>query len=193
MAQPKTAVRRAGGVEYTLTRRRVRNINLRVRADGSVAASAASWVPASAVDAFVAARADWVCRARQRVAARSEAEAAAPLPGKAEALAHMWALCEAYYPLFASTCPGGRMPKVAVRNMHTRWGSCSLRTGTLAFSLRLCTMPAAAQEYVVVHEFCHFAHPDHSPAFWAAVGRVLPDYRARRAMLRTPPPGPGID
>ena len=193
MAQPKTAVRRAGGVEYTLTRRRVRNINLRVRADGSVAASAASWVPASAVDAFVAARADWVCRARQRVAARSEAEAAVPLPGKAEALAHMRALCEAYYPVFASTCPGGRMPKVAVRDMHTRWGSCSLRTGTLAFSLRLCTMPAAAQEYVVVHEFCHFAHPDHSPAFWAAVGRVLPDYRARRAMLRTPPPGPGID
>ena len=60
MPPAKTAVRRAGGVEYTLTRRRVRNINLRVRADGSVAASAAPWVPASAVDAFVASRSDWV-------------------------------------------------------------------------------------------------------------------------------------
>ncbi|MBE5038378.1 M48 family metallopeptidase [Subdoligranulum sp. DSM 109015] len=29
------------------------------------------------------------------------------------------------------------------------------------------------------------AHPDHSPAFWAKVARLLPDYAARRAMLRT--------
>ena len=47
--------RTAGGITYTLTRRRVRNINLRVRADGSVAASASVRVPVSYVDAFVAA------------------------------------------------------------------------------------------------------------------------------------------
>lgn len=193
MAREKSILRSAGGVEYTLTRRRVRNINLRVRADGSVAASAAAWVPVSAVDAFVASRADWVRQARQRAAVRTRAEEETPLPSKAEALARMQAWCEAYYPVFAATCPGGRMPRVTVRDMHTRWGSCSLRTGTLAFSLRLCTMPDTAQEYVVVHEFCHFAHPDHSPAFWAAVGRVLPDYKARRALLRTPVPGRGIE
>ena len=85
----------------------------------------------------------------------------------------MQALCAAYYPLFAASCPGGRMPRIAVRDMNTRWGSCSLRTGTLAFARRLCAMPPPAQEYVVVHEFCHFAHPDHSPAFWAAVAAVL--------------------
>ena len=43
---------------------------------------------------------------------------------------------------------------------------------------------AAAQEYVVVHEFCHFAHPNHSPTFWAAVARVMPDYKARQALLK---------
>ena len=54
----------------------------------------------------------------------------------------------------------------------------------LAFARRLCTMPLPAQEYVVVHEFCHFAHPDHSPAFWAAVAEVLPDYKQRERMLK---------
>ena len=103
---------------------------------------------------------------------------------KAEALAHMQTLCRAYYPQFAAVCPGGQMPKIAVRDMHTRWGSCSLRTGTLAFAQRLCVMPPAAQEYVVVHEFCHFAHPNHSPAFWAAVEKVLPDYRQREKLLK---------
>ena len=131
--------RTAGGITYTLTRRRVRNINLRVRADGSVAASASPRVPAAYVDAFVTARADWVRTAQARAAARREREAAeAPaLPPKAEALAYMQALCRAYYPQFAATCPGGAMPKIAVRDMNTRWGSCSLRTGTLAFARRL--------------------------------------------------------
>ena len=66
----------AAGVTYTLTRRRVRNINLRVRADGSVAASAAPRVPVMVVDAFVASRADWVRSAQARAAARREREAA---------------------------------------------------------------------------------------------------------------------
>lgn len=186
MAKANAQTRTAGGVVYTLVRRRVRNINLRVRADGSVAASASRWVPAAAVDAFVAARAAWVRQAQIRAAARRDADAAAEaaLPGPEEALRQMTALCAAWYPAFAAACPGGRMPKVAVRDMKTRWGSCSLRTGTLAFARRLCAMPPAAQEYVVVHEFCHFAHPDHSPAFWAEVARHLPDYAARRALLR---------
>lgn len=183
---PKTETRRAGGIDYTLTRRRVRNINLRVRADGSVAASAAPRVPAAVVDAFVASRAGWVENARAKAAAhaRWDAAADAALPDKKQALAQMTALCRVYYPQFASTCPGGAFPRIAVRDMRTRWGSCSLKTGTLAFSRRLCVAPRAAQEYVVVHEFCHFAHPDHSPAFWAAVEAVLPDYRQRRKLLR---------
>lgn len=185
MAAQKVQQRTAAGIAYTLTRRRVRNINLCVRADGSVAASASARVPAAYVDAFVTARADWVRAAQARAAAQQEREAAEPaLPVKAEALAHMQALCRAYYPQFAATCPGGVMPKIAVRDMTTRWGSCSLRTGTLAFARRLCVMPLAAQEYVVVHEFCHFAHPNHSARFWAAVEAVMPDYREREKLLK---------
>ena len=186
MAAEKVQERCAGGVCYTLTRRRVRNINLRVRADGSVAASASARVPISYVDAFVAARADWVRAAQAKAAARREREAAEQpaLPTKQAALAHMQALCRAYYPQFAAICPGGHMPKIAVRDMNTRWGSCSLRTGTLAFARRLCVMPMPAQEYVVVHEFCHFAHPNHGPTFWAAVERVMPDYKQREKLLK---------
>lgn len=176
----------AGGVAYTLARRRVRNINLRVRADGTVAASASRRVPASAVDAFVAQRAGWVRAAQARASARRQADAAldSRLPDPPQALAQITALCERYYPLFRQDCPGGKMPRIVIREMRTRWGSCSLRTGTLAFSRRLLGTPVAAQEYVVVHEFCHFAHPDHSPAFWAAVAAVLPDYAARKRLLR---------
>ena len=100
MANSTTRV--AGDIAYTLTRRRVKNINLRVRADGSVAASASRWVPAAAVDAFVVSRAGWVRDAQRRAAARRAAEDAAPLPDKAQALAQMTALCRRYFPLFAA-------------------------------------------------------------------------------------------
>ena len=186
MALPRQQTRTVAGVTYTLTRRRVRNINLRVRADGSVAASAAPRVSVMKVDAFVASKADWVRSAQARVAARREQEAAQQpeLPTRAEALAHIPVPCRAYYPQFAAICPGGHMPKIAVRDMTTRWGSCSLKTGTLAFARRLCVAPLSAQEYVVVHEFCHFAHPNHGPGFWAAVAAVMPDYKARERLLK---------
>ena len=176
----------SAGIAYTLTRRRVRNINLRVRADGSVAASAPTRLAVKWVDAFVASRADWVRAAQARAARRAAAEQQQndALPSKEDALAQITALCRAYYPQFVDVCPRGQMPKIAVRDMRTRWGSCSLKTGTLAFARRLCAMPLPAQEYVVVHEFCHFAHPDHSPAFWAAVAEVLPDYKQRERMLK---------
>ena len=88
MALPRQQTRTVAGVTYTLTRRRVRNINLRVRADGSVAASAAPRVSVMKVDAFVASKADWVRSAQAHVAARREQEAAQQpeLPTRAEAL-----------------------------------------------------------------------------------------------------------
>ena len=170
-------------MKYTIHRKSIKNIHLRVRGDGSVHVSAPWGVSRAAVEAFVASNAVWIAGAQ----ARAQAFEAVPLPTPEEALAHMTALCRRYYPQFRADCPGGAFPKVKVCDMTTRWGSCSLRTGTLAFSLRLCTMPLAAQEYVVVHEFCHFAHPDHSPAFWAEVARHLPDYAARRALLKGGP------
>ena len=62
--------RAAGGVRYEFKRKRVKNINLRVRADGSVAVSAPLGAPLAQVDAFVAGRARWIEAARVRALAR---------------------------------------------------------------------------------------------------------------------------
>lgn len=89
---PQSQQRSAGGVAFTLTRRRVKNLNLRVRPDGSVAVSAPMRTPLREVDAFVAAHAGWVADAQRRMAARRAAEAGLPVPDRAEALAGMQAL-----------------------------------------------------------------------------------------------------
>jgi len=72
---------------------------------------------------------------------------------------------------------------VRIKALRSRWGSCSSR-GNLNFNWLLVLAPIEIVDYVVVHELCHFVHPDHSSRFWKLVESVLPDFRERRKWLR---------
>ena len=174
--------RAAGGVRYEFKRKRVKNINLRVRADGSVAVSAPLGAPLAQVDAFVAGRARWIEAARVRALARGEEEQRPCSVSREDALALFTQVSDAVFPLFAQMLNGQR-PVLKVRQMKTRWGVCVPAKRQITFSLRLAEKPRAAVEYVVLHEYAHFVRADHSPAFWAVVARYMPDYKARRRLL----------
>lgn len=174
--------RAAGGVRYEFKRKRVKNINLRVRADGSVAVSAPLGAPLAQVDAFVAGRARWIEAARVRALARGEEEQRPCSVSREDALALFTQVSDAVFPVFAQVLNGQR-PVLKVRQMKTRWGVCVPAKRQITFSLRLAEKPRAAVEYVVLHEYAHFVRADHSPAFWAVVARYMPDYKARRRLL----------
>lgn len=72
---------------------------------------------------------------------------------------------------------------VLIREPRKRWASCDAR-GNLRFNWRLIQAPRRLVDYVVVHELAHLVHPGHGRDFWALVGRVMPDYEARREELR---------
>ena len=55
------------GLLVELTRKRVKNINLRIRRDGTIAVSAAPRVPITSIEEFVRSRHDWIEEARGRV------------------------------------------------------------------------------------------------------------------------------
>ncbi|MHB8094914.1 MAG: M48 family metallopeptidase [Candidatus Aminicenantales bacterium] len=78
----------------------------------------------------------------------------------------------------------GVLPKgILVREQARRWGSCS-GSGILRFNWKLVMAPLRILDYVVVHEICHLKVRNHSKAFWEEVGRIVPDYKDRRAWLR---------
>lgn len=171
-----------GGIAYRLTRKKVKNYNLHLDKRGTPQVSAPPRAPLAAVDQFVDDHALWLEKARKRVAERAAREAQ-PLPDKAQALAAFTAMSDQVFPAFENVL-GGEKPVIKVRDMTSRWGVCHLTKKQLTFALRLYQMPPAAQIYVVVHEYCHFLVPNHSPEFWAQVARILPDWKARRDLLR---------
>ena len=72
---------------------------------------------------------------------------------------------------------------VRVKDLKSRWGSCTM-AGDIHFTWHIIMAPMRIVDYVVVHELCHRAHHNHSPAFWRLLGRILPDYRAHKEWLR---------
>jgi hypothetical protein len=76
-------------------------------------------------------------------------------------------------------------PTVLVREQQRRWGSCN-QAGEVRLNWRIIQAPLSLVDYVIAHELVHVVRHDdgHGPAFWALLGRVMPDYDARRDRLR---------
>jgi predicted metal-dependent hydrolase len=73
---------------------------------------------------------------------------------------------------------------VGIREMSSRWGSCTAKTRRIRLNAALEYCPRECLEYVVVHELAHLRESNHSPRFWAIVADALPDYKVRQSKLR---------
>ena len=78
---------------------------------------------------------------------------------------------------------GLKYNRLTITSAKTRFGSCSQR-GNICFSYRLMLYPEPAREYVVVHELAHLIEMNHSSRFYTIVASVLPDYKARKMLLK---------
>ncbi|PUB16407.1 M48 family metallopeptidase [Yoonia sediminilitoris] len=78
---------------------------------------------------------------------------------------------------------GQTYSRLSLRDTRSRWGSCSSQ-GVLMYSWRLIMAPPEVLQYVAAHEVAHLREMNHSPAFWAVVGDLFPDYDSPRKWLR---------
>ena len=77
---------------------------------------------------------------------------------------------------------GRSYSSLALRDTRSRWGSCS-PGGRLMYSWRLIMAPPAVLDYVAAHEVAHLVELNHSPAYWAVVSRICPDWQGHRSWL----------
>lgn len=74
-------------------------------------------------------------------------------------------------------------PKLRLRAMRSRWGSCS-RRADITLNLELIKYPPALIDYVITHELCHLREFNHGPRFYALMERFMPDWPLRKEELK---------
>ena len=166
-------------------RKRIKNINVRVRRDGSLYASMPYWVSYAEAEKFMLSKASFFLKALDEVAKRSSEEDDWKNIDK-ESVENLkkliLELIDLHMPFFAAR--GVSSPsKIVVGNYRSFWGECMNKRVILKFSTRLAGKDRELVEYVVVHELSHFLVPNHSEAFWNVVGSVIPDYKVKRKIL----------
>ena len=170
-------------IDYTLIRSGRKTLALEITRTAEVLVRAPLRCSQREIDRFVDSHKDWITKKQALQRHRMELEkqrmvtpeeereyrrrAKEYIPGRV-----------AHYAALMGVTPTG----VKITSARTRFGSCSGKN-SLCFSWRLMQYPAAAVDYVVVHELAHIRHHNHSRDFWAFVEQSMPDYRDRQQLL----------
>ncbi len=167
-------------IEYNFQHKNVKNINVRIKRDKSVYVSANKNVPYEIVEKFLEAKADFIIKSLCKF------ESVTHKPSnmyftETQIRDVVNSLCEKAYPYFEKR--GVRYPEIKFRKMTSQWGNCRKEKGILTFNTYLMFAPLECVEYVVLHEFTHFLHPDHSKNFYEELSKVCPDWKIYRKKL----------
>ena len=177
-------------INYILERKQVKNINLRVRPDGSVKASASPRVDESQIDDFVLSKAEFILKALERFKSEEtterqfQEELVKAKSGQESLLADPAIFTEILDEVYPAFIPYGiARPKLRIRTMKSCWGSCLVNKGIITLNRKLLMKHRECIEYVVVHELCHFIHPNHSKEFYKFMEQFMPDWKERKGRL----------
>lgn len=173
------------GIEFWLERKRVKNINIRIKPpDGRIEVSAPLHCGLSKVKEFVASKSEWIQRASESVAESPSSRAEQATEAEIREWRKLVEACTVVLLEQWEPIVGVHASRLAFRNMKSRWGSCQPSTGRVCINTRLALYPPECLEYVVVHELCHMIVRGHGPEFHALMDNFMPDWRTRRAKLR---------
>ena len=170
---------------WVIEKKRIKNVNLRVQPDGRIEVSVPYATPDEHVEDVVREKHDWLLKAQKRTENTPMARAMSATPSEVRE----WRkVVEAFVPVLIEQWEpilGVKAGQLAYRKMKSRWGSCQPSTGRICINVVLALYPPECLEYVVVHELVHLLVPGHGPEFHAIMDRAMPDWKKRRAKLRS--------
>ena len=162
--------------------RRARRISLTVRASRGVRVALPARVSFDEARRIAFGKRIWIRRARARV--EKARERCCEAVDAAESLDRRAARALLAGRLDALAREHGFTPgRLSVRGQATLWGSAT-RSGRIQLNARLAVLPPDLADYVILHELVHTRIRGHGRAFWAELGRLVPDVSARIVRLR---------
>jgi len=98
---------------------------------------------------------------------------------RAQLQAHLAVLIAQWEPVV-----GVRVADWGIKQMKTRWGTCSIRARRIWLNLQLSQWPVPCLEYVVVHELTHLHERLHNARFWQLLGQAMPGWQEFHLALK---------
>ncbi len=74
-------------------------------------------------------------------------------------------------------------PEIVFRDLKAKWGSCAPYKNIITLNINLIKKSYECIEYVVIHEFCHYKHLNHSKEFYNFLSIFSPNYKIIRKIL----------
>jgi predicted metal-dependent hydrolase len=74
-------------------------------------------------------------------------------------------------------------PKIMIRTMKARWGSCLRDSNAILLNYELIKAPKYCIDYVVLHELIHFLYKNHDRQFYNFLSALMPDWKQRKSIL----------
>lgn len=193
-------------IPVEVTHKRVKNLNLRVRSNGTVALSIPLCTSSAYAQAFLDRMAAWIAERIVRAQAREPQYPAPTMPERIPLwgnlvprdpdLTNQAALDARYRAETQRALPdvaahierriGVHAARWSVRIMKTRWGSCTPSTGAIRINARLAAYPPECLEFVAAHELVHLLEPSHNARFHALLDEFCPENRHRAQILKRP-------
>ena len=73
--------------------------------------------------------------------------------------------------------------RVTVKDMRSRWGSCSSRRD-IALSIYLMLLPDELMDAVLIHELCHLREMNHGAGFKSLLNGYVPDIAEKNRRIK---------
>ena len=191
-----------GDIEYIFERKNIKNINLRIRHNGSIFVSVPENVAENIADSFVISKCRYIRTAVDTFESNEIPKAEmkyvsgenVTLLGKNMRIsiikdAEEYVNTDGIYVYIHVRRPDYYNRK---KNLLNNWlneqcgiifNECLPNKGIITLNKRLIEAPKNCIEYVVYHEFCHFIHPNHSKQFYSLLQVMLPDWRESKQLL----------
>ena len=170
-----------GEICYTLVKKRVKNLNLRVDHGGQVKLSVPRNCPLAQADGMIREKWEWIMGAQEKQC--GGIRELPPEPSREECKRRLEEALNRVCPLVSGL--GVARPQLKLRKMRSQWGNCHWAQGYITLNTALARCPEHLRDYVALHELLHFLHHDHGPEFRGLLDAIMPDWRARREELRS--------
>ena len=220
-------------VEYTLVRKKVKNINIHINEKCLITVSASARTPIKNITDFVESKADWILRnmaeierynltkpddkiyngksvfilgkqynveilnsEEKSVYIEEEKVIIKSFYQESDDLKKIYLdfLKSRAYDVFGTVlnemysimrCEGIPEPKLKIRNMKTRWGTCNIKTGVITLNLQLMKTDIDCIRQVAAHELVHFKVKNHNKDFYSMLEKYVPNWKELKKAMDT--------